>query len=143
MRVYVPVAIDALAQWHQSGGVEAPVPGFAVVALAVSPDGAESTASDFDQETAEYAAFNAAVAAAPAFPRLVVSVDCAESEVVVLDGAEGAVQVTQPIPWAAVAAVHSDDPDAAEPDPLGHLLWFAPAEVEDLLARLGTDSGNE
>ena len=143
MRVYVPVAVDALAQWHRSRSIEPPVPGFAVIGPAATGDGGASTAADADQEAAEYAAFSAAVAAGTTFPRLVVSVDCAESDVVAPDAAEGAVRVTQPIPWAAVAAVHSDDPDAAGPDPLGHLLWFAAAEVEDLLARLGTDPGNE
>jgi hypothetical protein len=143
MRVYLPVAVDVLAQWRSSGSLAPPVSGFGVVAGAAPAEASESSTEEADQEAAEYAAFSAAVAAGTDFPRLVVSVDCEDSEVVTLAEADGAVQVAHPIAWAAVAAVHSDDPDAAGPDPLGHLLWFAAAEVEDLLARLGTDPGNQ
>jgi len=145
MRVYLPVAVDVLARWLSSGSVAAPVTGFAVAATgpsgAVEPGGAE--VDDTDTEAAEYAAFSAAVAElGSAQPRLVVSVDCPDAEVTPLGPETGRVRLTSPIAWSAVAAVHADDPDAAEPDPLGHLLWFAATEVDDLLARFGTDATN-
>ncbi len=148
MRVYLPVAVGVLESWRSSGSIAAPVTGFAAAVAdlrgAAGQPGAEASDADTDTEAAEYAAFSAAVAElGSATPRIVVSVDCADAEVASLAADTGRVQVTSPIAWSAVAAVHADDPDAAEPDPLGHLLWFAAGEAADLLARFGTAATNE
>ena len=119
VRVYFPATIPALAPLRAKGDLAAPVE-----AHAVTPDLREWYAEG-DEEELEYVAFTRAAQGAlrllrhePGAPRrrVVISVDVRPSVVRRRDRDLGSslVEVTGPVPFAAVAAIHVDSADAEE-----------------------------
>jgi hypothetical protein len=170
MRLYVPLTIERLAAAHSAGKFEAPL-----TVYAVTPALREWYAAG-DEEELEYAAMAQAarasiglIAADPGAVRRRVVAAC---EVAALPPAGGdrelgdaRVNLAEPIPWSAVAAVHVDAAqtsglvaeaadqweaaqrgdedavfavDACEGE---DLLWYATQEVPDLLAEAGHGAG--
>ena len=117
MRVYLPATTSVLRVLLDSGAVgPAPLTGFAV-----TPALREWYLDD-DAEALEYAALLEAARAslrlidadpAAARRRVVLAVEAADSVVTVHDDLDrGVVRIAQPVPMAAVAAVHVDDREA-------------------------------
>jgi hypothetical protein len=165
MRVYLPGTSNTLRMLTGAGAVTGtPLTGFAV-----TPALREWYLDD-DREALEYAALGEAARASlrlldaepdAARRRVVVAAEVPDAVVQVRDDLDrGVVRVTEPIPLAAVAAVHVDDADAeatvaAAADAvvaadLGdtdaqdqvddaegfELAWYASQEIADLLATL-------
>ena len=119
VRVYLPATIPALAPLRAKGDLAAPAE-----AHAVTPDLREWYAEG-DEEELEYVAFTRAAqgalrllrheAGAPR-RRVVVSADVPPAVVRRRDRDLGSslVEVTGPVPFAAVAAIHVDSADAEE-----------------------------
>jgi hypothetical protein len=112
--VYLPVTPADLRKAREAGRFEPPLAGHAVTeALAHALAGA-------DDEELEYAAMTAAAVDALALlgvddrpRRLVAAVDAASWTVSVgPDAADSAVEVTVPVPFRRLAAVHADSEDA-------------------------------
>jgi hypothetical protein len=137
-RIYVPLNRAMLAAAVAAGKL-GPAP---VRAYAVTPDLRAVYGAELDVEELEYAAYSMAVTASRTMldadrsddgRRLVAAADV--ETVQPRSGAEpGEVEVPEPIPWTAVAAVHADTEaiaDATADDP--ELAWYATQEVPDLL----------
>ena len=133
MRVYLPLTLPALADVLREGAVSpAPVQGFAV-----TPALREAYASG-DEEELEYIAMLAAareslrmLRADPGAPRrrVVLAAD-AEATWIAYDDEPAAVVITSPVPLAAVASGHVDDP-AAERDVAAAVVSIAAADAGD------------
>jgi hypothetical protein len=133
MRVYLPSTLPVLADVLREGAVSpAPVHGFAV-----TPALREAYASG-DEEELEYMAMLAAareslrmLRADPAAPRrrVVLAAD-AEATWIAYDDEPAAVVITSPVPLAAVASGHVDDP-AAERDVAAAVVSIAAADAGD------------
>jgi hypothetical protein len=133
MRVYLPLTLPALADVLREGAVSpAPVQGFAV-----TPALREAYASG-DEEELEYIAMLAAareslrmLSADPGAPRrrVVLAAD-AEATWIAYDDEPAAVVITSPVPLAAVASGHVDDP-AAERDVAAAVVSIAAADAGD------------
>jgi len=113
LRVYLPATVPALAALHRSGELAPPLP-----AHAVTPALREWYAEG-DEEELEYVAFTRAAQAAlrllwtdPAAPRrrVVVSADLPKGAVERsdMDLGSSVVQISAPVPLAAVVAIHVD-----------------------------------
>lgn len=165
VRVYLPATLPMLAALKAAGELgEGPS-----VAHAVTPALREWYAEG-DEEELEYVAFTRAAQAAldllrqdPDAPRrrVVVSADVAASAIVREAGELGSstVRLPQPVSLKEVAAVHVDDPDAAEDIAAAvavveearagdedaqftvdgaedhELAWYAASELDDLLQK--------
>ncbi|MDR1294066.1 MAG: hypothetical protein LBK59_03780 [Bifidobacteriaceae bacterium] len=150
VRVYIPLTVPRLAE----PDIAAPTAFAPTAGLAVELPGE-------DTEVVEYAAFLAAadaslagLAGSIAPPRrVVVSADVPDADLAPpqwSDPHPGAVVLTRRVMWAAVAAIHIDEPDAADDvrlaiaaDPAAalrveerDLLWYAPQERSAILAGL-------
>lgn len=142
MRVYLPSTLPALADALREGAVSpAPVHGFAV-----TPALREAYASG-DEEELEYIAMLAAareslrmLRADPAAPRrrVVLAAD-AEATWIAYDDEPAAVVISGPVPLAALASGHIDDPDA-EPDIDVAVTSIAAADAGDEDAGFAVDS---
>lgn len=119
MRIYVPATLPMLRRLVADGTL-APLGG---TAFALTPALREAYATG-DTEELEYVAMRDAARASlrllaieligdqPALPRRVVIAADVENVVARPDLDDAAVRVSEPIPLAAVAAVHIDDPEA-------------------------------
>ena len=111
-RVYLPATLTLLGQWVAAGAVAGPLRAHAVTPTlrAELPDG--------DEEEWEYTALLAAAQDALGLldpgdpPRRVVLAADVPTAVPVGPGEVTAVDVTEPVPLASVAAVHVDGPEA-------------------------------
>lgn len=162
MRAYLPATTGVLRTLLDSGSM-GPAP---LTAFAVTPALREWYVDD-DAESLEYAAMSEAARASlrlldvdesAARRRVVVAVDVPDANAVVRDDLDrGVVQLSEPVPLAAVASVHVDDGDAedtvaaaaeamiaAELGDTGsqelvddaegfELSWYATQEIEHLL----------
>jgi hypothetical protein len=117
VRIYLPATSTVLAELLASGVVgPAPLTGFAVT------PGLREWYVDDDAEALEYAATTEAARGslrlldsdpAAARRRVVIAADVPDSTVTVRDDLDrGVVQVSEPVPMAAIASVHADDADA-------------------------------
>jgi hypothetical protein len=165
VRVYLPATSAVLADLLASG-VVGPAP---LTAFAVTP-GLREWYVDDDAEALEYAATMEAARGslrlldrdpAAARRRVVIAADVPDGSVTIRDDLDrGVVQVTEPVPLAAVASVHADDSDAESivaaaadaiveadlgsapaqervDDAEGHeLAWYANQEIAALLDTL-------
>jgi len=142
MRVYLPSTLPALADVLREGAVSpAPVQGFAV-----TPALREAYASG-DEEELEYIAMLAAareslrmLRADPGAPRrrVVLAAD-AEATWIAYDDEPAAVVISGPVPLAALASGHIDDPDA-QPDVAAAVSSIAAADAGDEDAGFAVDS---
>jgi hypothetical protein len=142
MRVYLPSTLPALADIVREGAVTpAPVHGFAV-----TPALREAYASG-DEEELEYIAMLAAareslrmLRADPDAPRrrVVLAAD-AEATWIAYDDEPAAVVIGDPVPLAALASGHIDDPDA-ERDVAAAVTSIAAADAGDEDAAFAVDS---
>ena len=142
MRVYLPSTLPALADALREGAVSpAPVQGFAV-----TPALREAYASG-DEEELEYIAMLAAareslrmLRADPGAPRrrVVLAAD-AEATWIAYDDEPAAVVISGPVPLAALASGHIDDPDA-ERDIAAAVTSIAAADAGDEDAEFAVDS---
>jgi hypothetical protein len=142
MRVYLPLTLPALADVLREGAVSrAPVHGFAV-----TPALREAYASG-DEEELEYVAMLAAareslrmLRADPQAPRrrVVLAAD-AEATWIAYDDEPAAVVISDPVPFAALASGHIDDP-GAEPDVAVAVTSIAAADAGDVDAEFAVDS---
>lgn len=117
MRVYLPATSTMLAELLETG-VIGPAP---LTAFAVTP-GLREWYLDDDAEALEYAATMEAARgslrlldgdAAAARRRVVIAADVSDAAVTVQDDVDrGVVAIAEPVPLAAIAAVHADDGDA-------------------------------
>lgn len=117
MRVYLPATTSTLRALLDSG-VIGPAP---LTAYAITPALREWYVGD-DLEALEYAAMVEAARgslrlidgdAAAARRRVVIAADVSDAAVTIRDDLDrGVVQIGEPVPLAAVAAVHADDADA-------------------------------
>jgi hypothetical protein len=161
MRVYLPATLKMLTEAlaPESSRELAPGSGFAVTA------GMREWYASGDTEELEYIALSLAAAASvelisadpsAARRRVVVAADVDPAAVSVAEddtrASRGRVEITQPIAFARVAAVHLDDESAATAvqtaalDPADEfaaeeaadheLLWYATQEVDELLRGL-------
>ncbi len=147
MRIYLPSTLPALADTLREGAVgPAPVHGFAV-----TPALREAYASG-DEEELEYIAMLAAareslrmLRADPDAPRrrVVLAAD-AEATWIAYDDEPAAVIVTDPVPLAALASGHIDDP-GAEADIAAAVTAVAAADSgdEDAEFTVGSAEGRE
>jgi hypothetical protein len=167
MRIYVPATLSMLRRLVAEGKLD-PLGG---TAFALTPSVREAYTSG-DTEELEYIAMREAARASlrllaielagdqPAWPRRVVVAADTDAATARPELDEAAVRVTGPIPLAAVAAVHIDEPDAehavreaaavvdaadlGDPDAefaLGEaedfeLAWYHPSELPFLLELL-------
>lgn len=135
-RVYVPLNRAGLATALERGEIgPAPVGAYAVTPRLRALHGGD------DLEELEYAAYERAVAASRALldaerpddrRRLVVAAD-ATAVRAADDDDPAAVVVSEPISWAAVAAIHADTADLVGGDDDPELAWFATQEATGLL----------
>jgi hypothetical protein len=142
MRVYLPSTLPALADVLCEGAVSpAPVHGFAV-----TPALREAYASG-DEEELEYIAMLAAareslrmLRADPDAPRrrVVLAADM-EATWIAYDDEPAAVVISGPVPLAALASGHIDDPDA-ERDIAAAVTSIAAADAGDEDAEFAVDS---
>jgi hypothetical protein len=142
MRVYLPSTLPALADVLREGAVSpAPVHGFAV-----TPALREAYASG-DEEELEYIAMLAAareslrmLRADPGAPRrrVVLAADT-EATWIAYDDEPAAVVISGPVPLAALASGHIDDP-GAERDIAAAVTSIAAADAGDEDAEFAVDS---
>lgn len=164
MRVYLPATSTVLRELAGAGFLPAPLTAFGVT------PGLREWYVDDDVEALEYAAMAEAARAslrlidgdpAAARRRVVVALDAPDAAVEIRDDLDrGVVRLTEPVPLAAVAAVHVDDADAedtvaaaasvvvaadlgdetaqdAVDDAEGfELSWYATQELDQLLVEL-------
>lgn len=144
MRVYLPSTLSALAELARTGELGPAAPhGYAVTGAL------RDAYADSDDEELEY--FATSLAAEDSFAlvtapgagsparRVVVVADLPDPQVTAAADVLGAVTPIGPVPRAAIAAFHLDDPDFV-PDPADpeaaadqELLWYAAQELEDLI----------
>lgn len=140
MRIYIPATTETLRDLLTSG-VIGPAP---LTAFAVTPALREWYVDD-DAEALEYAALVAAARGSirlidqdlnAARRRVVIAADVPDAAVAVHDDLDrGVVRLAEPVPLAAVAAVHADD---AEAEPT-----VAAAAEAVIAADLGDESSQE
>lgn len=166
MRIYLPTTTTGLRALHDTGELgPAPLTGFAVTPAL------REWYVDEDVEELEYAAMSEAARAslrlidadvAAARRRIVVAADVRDADLEIRDDLDrGVVRTRHPVPLAAVASVHADDPGDADAevtvraaaasileaelgdanaqervdDAEGHeLCWFANQEIAAVLA---------
>jgi hypothetical protein len=119
MRVYLPATSTLLAELLETGAI-GPAP---LTAFAVTP-GLREWYLDDDAEALEYAATMEAARgslrlldadASAARRRVVIAADVSDAAVTVHDDVDrGVVRIAEPVPLAAIAAVHADDADAEQ-----------------------------
>lgn len=119
MRVYLPATTTTLRELLDAGSVGAPP----ITAFAVTPALREWYVDD-DIESLEYAAMVEAARASlrlldadpsAARRRVVIAAEVPDKAITNRDDLErGVVNVGEPVPLAAIASVHVDDPDAAQ-----------------------------
>lgn len=119
VRVYLPATLPLLADLARTGALSAPLAGHAVT------PGLREWYTEGDEEELEYVAFVRAAQGSlellhgdPAAPRrrVVISAD-APAGAVTTSGSElgdSRVRIAEPVPLAAIAALHVDSTDAAE-----------------------------
>ncbi len=140
MRVYVPVTIDVLRQWHTDDMLPSPVAAWAVT------DELRAELPDLADEEAEFAVATAAAEASRQLlaerldrrgRRIVVVAEV--SYAVVVDragGSPGEVTLSNPVEGRRIAAVlaDGDDIDVRSSVDNDDLAWFAAQEIPELLA---------
>lgn len=115
-RVYLPVTPQALRRSREHGGFRPPLHGHAVT------DALAAELGSHDEEEQEYVAMQAAALDALTLlgpddqpRRMVAAVDVAAWTAAAGPGsAASLVEVTVPVPWRRLAAVHADSDDAAD-----------------------------
>jgi hypothetical protein len=140
MRVYLPATSTMLAELLETG-VIGPAP---LTAFAVTP-GLREWYLDDDAEALEYAATMEAARgslrlldgdATAARRRVVIAADVSDAAVSVQDDVDrGVVAIAEPVPLAAIAAVHADDADAEQ--------TVAQAAESIIAADLGSEPAQE
>lgn len=142
VRVYLPATLPTLVALHHDRQLTAGS------AFAVTPALAAELGED-DQEELEYQAFRFAAAASlellrqdPNAPRRRVVISADAVALPVADGHHSHVRLTDPVPVAAVAAIHLDEP-AVEPEvaeavadgtePESELSWYDVSELPQLV----------
>lgn len=141
MRVYVPVTIDVLRQWHTDDVLPSPVSAWAVTYEL------RTELPELGDEEAEFAVATAAAEASRQQlaerherrgRRVAVVAEVSYAGVGSGGGAPGEVQLDNPVEGRRIAAVLADsddiDVDIASSVDNDDLAWFAAQEIPDLLA---------